>query len=99
MPWDGTTTSLVTNSVEPGGNYSESKHPHFAEQPTTYVTNLHFAQIPVDGLVIGVQVILNLLGVQLNDNYDLLTNTKTVLYRLLMAVYSFSVSSFSCLFS
>ena len=63
------------------------------------MTNLQFAQIPVDGLVIGVHVILNLLGVQLNDNYDLLTNTKTVLYRLLMAVFSSAVSSFSCLFS
>ena len=44
--------------------------------------------MPVDGLVIGVHVILNFLGVQLNDSYDLLTNTKTVLYRLFMAVYS-----------
>ena len=84
---------MVTNSVEPGGNYSESKHPHFAEQPTTYVTNLQFAQIPVDGLVIGVHVILNLLGVQLNDNYDLLTNTKTVLYCLLMVVYNSAIGS------
>ena len=44
--------------------------------------------MPVDGLVIDVHVILNLLGVQLNDNYDLLTNTKTVLYRLFMAIGS-----------